>query len=122
MEKSLHKMTLDEADAIIAELNICFPGKQLLVEEVKRWEGNLEMFHYEDAKRAVKHIEDHNRFWPSWSEFREAIMPMHNERLWFEKERRDRERRELTQAQTPEEAARISEIIKGIKDSLAKRM
>ena len=34
-------MTLDEADQIIAELNICFPSKKLLVEEVKRWEQNL---------------------------------------------------------------------------------
>lgn len=114
-------MTLDEADAIIAELNICFPGRQLLVEEVKRWEGNLEPFHYEDAKRAVKQIEDNSRFWPSWSEFREAIMPLHKDRLWIERQRREAEQRELMPAQTPEEAARIQDIIAGIKENLSKR-
>jgi len=114
-------MTLDEADAIIAELNICFPGKQLIVEEVKRWESNLEIFHYEDAKNAVKHIENTSKFWPSWSEFREAIMPMHKERLWIEKERRDAQIRELAPARTPEEDARIGEIIKEIRENLSKR-
>lgn len=114
-------MTLDEADAIIAELNICFPGRQLLVEEVKRWEGNLEPFHYEDAKKAVKHIEDTSKFWPSWSEFREAIMPLHKDRLWIERQRREAEQRELMPAQTPEEAARIQDIIAGIKENLSKR-
>jgi hypothetical protein len=114
-------MNIDEADAIIAELNICFPGKQLLVEEVKRWEGNLAPFHYDDAKRAVKHIEDTSKFWPSWSEFREAIMPMHKERLWIEKERREREQRQLMPARTPEETARIQDIIQGIKENLSKR-
>lgn len=115
-------MNIDEADAIIAELNICFPSKQLIVEEVKRWEGNLLPFHYDDAKRAVKHIEDTSKFWPSWSEFREAIMPMHKERLWIEKERREREQRALQPARTPEDAAKIAEIIKSIKENLAKRM
>lgn len=114
-------MNIDQADAIIAELNICFPGKQLLVEEVKRWEANLEQFHYDDAKRAVKQIEDNSKFWPSWSEFREAIMPLHKERLWMEKERREREQRELTPARTPEETARIRDIIQGIKENLSKR-
>lgn len=114
-------MTLDEADAIIAELNICFPSKQLLVEEVKRWESNLEFFHYEDAKRAVKHIEDTCKFWPSWSEFREAIMPMHKERLWIEKERREQQRRALEPARSPEDDAKIADIIREIKENLAKR-
>lgn len=113
-------MTLDEADAIIAELNICFPSKQLLVEEVKRWEGNLAQFHYEDAKRAVKHIEDTCKFWPSWAEFREAIMPFHKERVWIEKERREQQRA-IKAPRTPEEEARVSEIIKTIKDNLSKR-
>lgn len=114
-------MNIDEADAIIAELNICFPGKQLLVEEVKRWESNLEQFHYDDAKRAVKHIEDNNKFWPSWAEFRDAIMPMHKERIWIEKERRDREQRAIAPTQTPEEMARIQDIIREIRENLSKR-
>jgi len=114
-------MTLDEADAIIAELNICFPTKQLLVEEVKRWEDNLLTFAFDDAKQAVKQIENSSRFWPSWSEFREAILPMHKERLWLEQERLNNQRRELMPARTPEEQERIVEIIKGIKESLSKR-
>lgn len=114
-------MTHDEADAIIAELNICFPSKQLIVEEVKRWENNLAQFHYDDAKRAVKRIEDTSRFWPSWAEFREAIMPMHKERQWIEKEKRERDQKALEKPRDPDEAARIAEIIKGIRDNLSKR-
>lgn len=113
-------MTLDEADAIIAELNICFPSKQLLVEEVKRWEGNLKDFDYEDAKITVKKIEDTSKFWPSWAEFREAIMPLHKHRLWVEKERREEEQRALERPRTPEEVAQINEIIRQIKERLAK--
>ena len=113
-------MTLDEADAIIAELNICFPSKQLLVEEVKRWEGNLEGFHYEDAKLAVKKIEDTCRFWPSWSEFRSVIMPLHQHRLWVQKERREQEQRALERPKTPEEIAEINKIIQGIRASFIK--
>lgn len=115
-------MTHDEADAIIAELNICFPSKQLIVEEVKRWEDNLSDFHFDDARRAVKHIENTCKFWPSWAEFREAIMPMHKERLWIEKERRDEQRqRELERPQTPEDRARISAIIAEIRAGLTSR-
>ena len=113
-------MTLDEADAIIAELNICFPSKQLLVEEVKRWEVNLKDFYYEDAKIAVKKIEDTCKFWPSWSEFRGEIMPLHKHRLWLEKERREQEQKALERPRTPEEVAQINEIIKGIKERLFK--
>lgn len=68
-------MTLDEADRIIAELNICFPNKNLLVEEVKRWETNLEPYNFEDARLAVKTIEDNLKFWPTWADFKEAISP-----------------------------------------------
>lgn len=74
-------MTLDEADKIIAELNICFPNKNLLVEEVVRWEENLSGYEYADARQAVKYIENTSRYWPSWAEFREALLPVHRERL-----------------------------------------
>lgn len=111
-------MTLDEADAIIAELNICFPSKQLIVEEVKRWELNLADFHYEDAKKAVRHIENTCRFWPSWAEFRDAIMPLHKDRVWIEKEKREQQRRELERPQTEEEKARIAKIIADIRAGL----
>lgn len=107
-------MTPDQADAIIAELNICFPSKNLVVEEVRRWEQNLEKFHFEDARRAVKRIEDTSRFFPSWAEFREAIWPLHEHRLWVEKERRDAERKELEKPQTEEERQRISAVISEI--------
>jgi O-methyltransferase involved in polyketide biosynthesis len=112
-------MTPDQADAIIAELNICFPAKNLVVEEVRRWEQNLEMFHFEDARRAVKKIEDTSRFFPSWAEFRETIWPMHEHRLWIEKERRDSERKALEKPQTEEDRLRISEIIAEIRAGLS---
>lgn len=111
-------MTVDEADAIIAELNICFPSKQLIVEEVKRWEGNLSEFHFDDARRAVKKIEENSRFWPSWAEFREAILPMHNKRLWDIKDREERKMRELEPVQTEEDKQKIAQIIQDIKRTL----
>ncbi len=111
-------MTVDEADAIIAELNICFPAKQLIVEEVKRWEGNLAEFHFDDAKRAVKQIEETSRFWPSWAEFREAILPMHKRRIWDIQDRQERENRQLEQPQTEEDKLKIAQIIKDIKQTL----
>jgi O-methyltransferase involved in polyketide biosynthesis len=107
-------MTPDQADAIIAELNICFPSKNLVVEEVRRWEQNLERFHFEDARAAVKRIEDTSRFFPSWAEFRETIWPLHEHRLWVEKERRDAERKQLEKPQTEEERQRISAVISEI--------
>lgn len=114
-------MTHDEADAIIAELNICFPSKQLLVEEVKRWENNLSEFNFDDAKKAVKRIEDTCKFWPAWAEFREAILPLHKQRQWEEKEKREREQKALEAPRTPEEAARVAEIIAEIRRNLSKR-
>lgn len=102
-------MTLDEADRIIAELNICFPNKNLLVEEVVRWEENLSDYEYEDARLAVKNIENNSRYWPSWAEFREAIMPYANERF----RELERSRRELPPLEISEESrARSKEIIK----------
>lgn len=114
-------MTLDEADTIIAELNICFPSRHLLVEEVKRWENNLCEFHFEDAKRAVKKIEDTLKFWPSWSEFRDAILPLHKNRIYEENERKQMEIRALQRPASLEEQENIAEIIKQIKNNLLKR-
>ena len=111
-------MTLDEADAIIAELNICFPSKQLVVEEVKRWESNLNNFNFDDARRAVKHIEENSKFWPSWAEFREAIMPLHKKRLWDESERRERQNRELETPLSDEDREKIKAIIAEIRAKL----
>jgi hypothetical protein len=66
-------MTFDEADKIIAELNIVFPSKKLLVEEVKRWEDNLIPYEYEIAKMAVRSTENSMSFWPSWADFIKEI-------------------------------------------------
>lgn len=102
-------MTLDEADRIIAELNICFPNKNLLVEEVVRWEENLSQYEYQDARMAVKVIENNSKYWPSWAEFREAILPFVNERI----REIERSRRELPPPEITEESrARSKEIIK----------
>lgn len=102
-------MTVDEADRIIAELNICFPNKNLLVEEVVRWEDNLSQYEYEDARLAIKYIENNCKFWPSWAEFREAITPYTNER----RRELERSRQELSAPViSDEERARSKEIIK----------
>lgn len=114
-------MNLDQADAIIAELNICFPSRQLLVEEVKRWEDNLSEFYFEDAKKAVKRIEENSKFWPSWAEFREAILPLHKKRIWLENDQLERARLALEPVRTPEENAEIAKIIKQIKSGLLKK-
>lgn len=66
-------MTLDEADMIIAELNVVFPNKKLLVEEVRRWEGNLVNHDYEVAKIAIGKIEETMSKWPTWAEFLQEI-------------------------------------------------
>jgi hypothetical protein len=69
-------MTPDEADRIVAELNIIFPSKKLIVEEVLRWEENLEAYSYESGKAAIKAIEMNSKYWPSWAEFRQVIEPI----------------------------------------------
>jgi len=112
-------MTIDEADAIIAELNICFPSKQLVVEEVKRWEANLNEFNFEDARRAVKHIEETSKFWPSWAEFRESILPLHKQRLWDQNDRKERELRALEPVLTEEDRERTKAIIAEIRAKLS---
>lgn len=66
-------MTYDEADKIIAELNIVFPSKKLLVEEVKRWEDNLAPYDYLIARNAVKRAEESMTRWPSWAEFLQEL-------------------------------------------------
>lgn len=110
-------MTLDEADQIIAELNICFPSKKLLVEEVKRWEQNLEPFHFEDAKVAVKHIEDTLRFFPAWADFREAIWPLAQERSRKDKSRvLEASRGQYGAPATEEQVQAMREIIEKIKN------
>lgn len=66
-------MTLDEADKIIAELNIVFPSKKLLVEEVKRWEENLVPYEYHVARNAVRKVEESLSRWPAWADFLKEI-------------------------------------------------
>lgn len=107
-------MTLDEADKIIAELNICFPNKNLLVEEVVRWEENLQPYDYEDARSAVKHIENTCKYWPSWAEFREAIHPLQQRRV-RELQQTRRELEAPTEI-TEEMRLRSKEIIKQLRN------
>lgn len=70
-------MTLDEADRIIAELNVVFPTKKLSVEEVVRWEENLLPFSLTSARQAIKAIEQTMSFWPSWADFLNTVRPIH---------------------------------------------
>jgi len=69
-------MTMDEADRIIAELSLVFPAKKLTVEEVFRWEENLEPYQYERARETVKMLERSSRFFPTWAEFYSTIQPL----------------------------------------------
>ena len=73
-------MTLDEADQIIAELNIVFPTKKLTVEEVHRWEGNLEQFDFKIAREAIRSLEFTEHFWPSWAKFYEHYKTIYHNR------------------------------------------
>lgn len=112
-------MTLDEADKIIAELNICFPNKKLLVEEVVRWEENLVDYEYDDARRAVKQIENNCKFWPSWAEFREALIPSISERRALQAQQ---VRLALPEHEpTPEERDRVKHIIAEMKNKFSGR-
>ena len=108
-------MNIDEADRIVAELNICFPNKNLLVEEVIRWEENLADYDFSDAKRAIKHIEDTCKFWPSWAEFKEAIQPFKRERVEEMRRLESRNRELAMPVQTEEEYANTKEIIKQLR-------
>lgn len=74
-------MNIDQADKIIAELSLVFPGKKLTVEEVYRWEENLQMYSYETARETVKHLERTLRFFPAWADFYENIHPVHIRQL-----------------------------------------
>jgi hypothetical protein len=114
-------MTLDEADAIIAELNICFPSKQLVVEEVKRWEQNLLPYFYEDAQKAVKRIEESSRFWPSWAEFKDVVLPIHKQRDLVAQEGLQQAYRAIERPRTTEEDEQIRQIIQGIKQRFSER-
>lgn len=114
-------MTLDEADAIIAELNICFPSKQLVVEEVKRWEQNLLPYTYEDAQKAVRRIEQSCKFWPSWAEFKDTVLPIHRHRLLEAQEGLQASLRAIERPRSEEEDEQIRQIIQGIKNRFTER-
>lgn len=114
-------MTLDEADQIIAELNLCFPSKQLLVEEVKRWEENLAPFSYEDAKKVVRHIENTCKFWPAWAEFREGLMPLENARRLAQITADNAVAKALEAPPSDEDREKIRGIINQIKRNMSAR-
>lgn len=117
-------MNIDEADAIIAELNLCFPHAKINKEVVKRWEQNLAPYDYNDARATVKTIEDTCEFWPSWAKFLAVIKPMHQRRLFDEEQRRRNEMydRQIEAAANPENEAKTRALIAQIKQNLAKRM
>jgi hypothetical protein len=117
-------MNLDEADKIIAELNVCFPSKRLTVEEVKRWEQNLQGYDFADARQALLQVEQTCKFWPAWAEFREALVPIVRKRLSTQEfERRELERRkELETPFDPAQHERTMNMIAEIKRNLARRL
>lgn len=73
LSQKVRLMEKDQADYVLAQLSVVFSSKQLNVEEVRRWVGNLRPYDYDVAIEAVKRIEDSCKFWPSWAEFKEAL-------------------------------------------------
>jgi len=67
-------MEKDQADYVLAQLAVVFSSKTLNVEEVRRWVKNLEPYDFDVAVEAVKRVEDSCKFWPSWAEFKEALL------------------------------------------------
>lgn len=117
-------MNIDEADAIIAELNLCFPHAKINKEVVKRWEQNLLPFDYRDARVTVKTVEETCEFWPSWAKFLAIIRPLNHRRILDDEQRRRDEMhdRQLEAAADPEAQARTRAMIAQIKQNLAKQM
>jgi hypothetical protein len=112
-------MTLDEADKIIAELSLVFPNKKLTVEEVYRWEENLQPYPYETARETIRHLERTLRFFPVWADFYESIQPTHMRQL----READMERLQLAKAEGDEPCS-VEENLRQIaliKEKLAKR-
>ena len=66
-------MTEDQADYILAQLSVAFPGKPLSVEEVRYWGEKLGPYEFDEAMAAVTLVEDNCRFWPSWAEYKEYL-------------------------------------------------
>jgi len=67
-------MNEDESDYILAQLSVAFPTKKLTVPEVSLWGRKLSSFDYETALGALDQVIDTCKFWPSWAEFREALI------------------------------------------------
>lgn len=112
-------MNLDEADKIIAELSLVFPNKKLTVEEVYRWEENLQPYPYETARETVKHLERTLRFFPAWADFYENIHPVHMRQL----READMQRLQIAKAQDDEPCSQEENLrqIAKIKQLLEKR-
>ena len=66
-------MTPDQADYVLAQMSVCWPGKPLTVLEVNYWVSKLESYDFEDAHNALTKISDRAKFWPSWAEFKEFV-------------------------------------------------
>ena len=66
-------MTPDQADYVLAQMSVCWPGKPLSVPEVKFWVSKLEAYEFDDAHTALTKIADRAKFWPSWAEFKEFV-------------------------------------------------
>lgn len=106
-------MTADEADRIIAELNIVFPNKKLNVEEVLRWEANLAPFSVESARETVRLVEQSMKFWPTWADFKEIIVPIHKrEQIAAQQLALQSAEAPCTPEETREHIARIREMMK----------
>jgi hypothetical protein len=110
-------MTLDEADKIIAELNVVFPSKKLSVEEVLRWEENLSTYSYASAREAIRIIERSLKFWPTWADFYEVVTPIHRRELVANQPLAIDTARPCTPEETREHLARI----KAILDNMGKK-
>ncbi len=66
-------MTPDQADYVLAQMSVAWPGKPLSVVEVNYWVKKLEPYEFDHANDALTRLSDRAKFWPSWAEFKEFL-------------------------------------------------
>jgi hypothetical protein len=69
-------MTTDEVDAVLAVMTAHWTTKELTEEEIATWERHLAGFDFAVGFEAAERLIDHQRWFPTVSEFAEAARPL----------------------------------------------
>jgi hypothetical protein len=69
-------VTTDEVDAVLAVMTAHWTTKELTEEEVATWERHLAGFDFSVGFEAAERLIDHQRWFPTVSEFAEAARPL----------------------------------------------